>query len=102
MFHRPEADAKVELRFVKSRAKNCIHPDHSGFRRLPQLADAVRGQIHPTSDESMDLAGDLEVFAQDALEAFGIARLAAEPPRKVKLRPVLDGIARLQAFGAHS
>src|SRR5437899_2597601 len=84
-FHRPEANPKVQLAIVKARAKDGVDANCAGLRRLANLANAVRRQIHPASDESLNLGLDFKVLAQDRSQPLSIARLAREPAGNIKL-----------------
>src|SRR6266542_2699482 len=70
--HRPEAHAETDLAIPEARAHNCIYPKAPAFSRFTQAANAVRRQVQPAASEGLHLGRDLEIFAENRLQSFGV------------------------------
>src|SRR5689334_6282893 len=74
-FHRTEPNPKVQLAVVETRAEDGVDSYCAGFRRLTNFANAVRRQVHPTSDKSLNLRLDFKILAEDGSQSLGITGL---------------------------
>src|SRR5690349_8253729 len=80
--HRTEPDAKAELRVPKAGADDRVDTEAAAFWRLADLRQAVCRQGKPTTGEGMDFRGNVEIFAQNGFQSFGVASLASEAARE--------------------